>query len=63
MGSTVEKKWYTVRVMSGHENKVKAAIESELELEGIAEKVEEVVVPAERLIEMKDGKKKEKIRI
>ena len=63
MESSVEKKWYTVRVMSGHENKVKAAIESELDLEGITDKVEEVVVPAEHLIEMKDGKKKEKVRI
>ena len=53
----MEAKWYTVRVLSGHEKKIKTAIESEVELAGIAEKVLEVVVPAERIIEMKDGKK------
>jgi transcriptional antiterminator NusG len=59
----VEKKWYTVRVLSGYEKKVKATIENEVELAGISDKVEEVLIPAERLIEMKDGKKKEKERI
>ena len=56
-------KWYTVRVLSGHEKKIKATIENEIELNGIADKVAEVVIPAERIIEMKDGKKKEKTRI
>jgi transcriptional antiterminator NusG len=59
----VDKKWYTVRVMSGQENKVKQTIESELEIAGLGKFVEEIVVPSERIIEMKDGKKKEKNRI
>lgn len=59
----MDTKWYTVRVLSGHEKKIKAAIENDIELAGITDKVAEVVIPAEQIIEMKDGKKKERTRI
>jgi transcriptional antiterminator NusG len=52
--------WYSIRVLSGYEKKVKATILNEVELAGIEDKVEEVVIPSERIVEMKDGKKKEK---
>lgn len=55
--------WYTVRVLSGYEKKIKATIESDVEIAGLSDLLAEVVIPAERIIEMKDGKKKEKVRI
>jgi transcriptional antiterminator NusG len=59
----VDMNWYSIRVLSGYEKKVKATILNEVELAGIEDKVEEVVIPSERIVEMKDGKKKEKERI
>lgn len=55
--------WYTVRVLSGYEKKIKATIENDVEIAGLNDSLAEVVIPAERIIEMKDGKKKEKVRI
>jgi len=58
----VEKKWYVVRTYSGHENKVKAYIENEVAQAGLGEMVGSVVVPSEKVFEVKDGKKKSKTR-
>jgi transcriptional antiterminator NusG len=58
----VEKKWYVVRTYSGHENKVKAYIENEVAQAGLGEMVGAVVVPSEKVFEVKDGKKKSKTR-
>ena len=57
-----EKKWYVVRTYSGHENKVKAYIENEIAQAGLGEKVTSVIVPSEKVFEVKDGKKKSKTR-
>ena len=58
----MEKKWYVVRTYSGHENKVKAYIENEIAQAGLQEMVTSVVVPSEKVFEVKDGKKKSKTR-
>lgn len=58
----MEKKWYVVRTYSGHENKVKAYIENEIAQAGLQEMVASVVVPSEKVFEVKDGKKKSKTR-
>ena len=58
----LEKKWYVVRTYSGHENKVKAYIENEVAQAGLGEKVTSVIVPSEKVFEVKDGKKKSKTR-
>jgi transcriptional antiterminator NusG len=58
----VEKKWYVVRTYSGHENKVKAYIENEIAQAGLGERVGSVIVPSEKVFEVKDGKKKSKTR-
>jgi transcriptional antiterminator NusG len=58
----VEKKWYVVRTYSGHENKVRAYIENEVAQAGLGEHVGSVIVPSEKVFEMKDGKKKSKTR-
>jgi transcriptional antiterminator NusG len=58
----VEKKWYVVRTYSGHENKVKAYIENEVAQAALGERIGSVIVPSEKVFEMKDGKKKSKTR-
>ncbi len=55
-----EKKWFALRVYSGKEAKVKAHIENEIKLQGIEDKVGNIVIPSENIIEMKDGKKRVK---
>lgn len=57
-----EKKWYVVRTYSGHENKVKAYLESEVARAGLQEKISNVLVPSEKVFEVKDGKKKSKTK-
>lgn len=54
-------KWYVVRTFSGHENKVKTLIESELrDSDELRARIFEVLVPTEKVFEVKDGKKKTK---
>ena len=59
----MEKKWYTLRIYSGQEAKVKAHIESEIALKNIEDKVGEIIVPSENVVEMRDGKKRVKNRV
>jgi len=51
-------KWYALRTYTGHETKVKAYIEDEMKRRGLAEKVPEVVIPTEKVYEVRDGKKR-----
>jgi transcriptional antiterminator NusG len=54
-------KWYVVRTFSGHESKVKTLLDTEIaENEQLRAKVKEVLVPIEKVFEVKDGKKKSK---
>jgi len=56
-------KWYVVRTFSGHENKVKSLIETELrDNEELKARIVEVLVPMEKVFEVKDGKKKTKTK-
>jgi transcriptional antiterminator NusG len=56
-------KWYVVRTFSGHENKVKSIIDLELEeREDLRARIPEVLVPVEKVFEVKDGKKRTKVR-
>jgi len=50
-------KWYVVHTYSGHENKVCAYIENAKDGVGIGDKIGQVVVPTEEVVEMKDGRK------
>jgi transcriptional antiterminator NusG len=50
-------RWYVVHTYSGHENKVCAYIDSAKGNEGLDEKINQVVVPTEEVVEMKDGRK------
>jgi transcription termination/antitermination protein NusG len=57
------KKWYVVRAIGGQENKVKSYIETEISRLGLSDYVEQVLVPTEKVIQIRNGKKisKEKI--
>ena len=55
-------KWYALRSYSGHENKVKAYLESEIRRQALEERITMVVVPVEKVYEMRDGKKRTKTR-
>ncbi len=57
------KKWYTLRIYSGQEAKVKAHINSEVAFKDIENKIGRIIVPSENVVEMRDGKKKVKNRV
>ena len=59
---TDEKKWYVVRAVSGQENKIKSYIESDIARLGLSDFVEEVLVPTEKVIQIRNGKKVNKER-
>ncbi|WP_396159161.1 transcription termination/antitermination protein NusG [Flavobacterium sp.] len=51
------KKWYVVRAVSGQENKVKAYIETEINRLGMSDYISQVLVPTEKVVTVRDGKK------
>lgn len=63
MADSNVKKWYVVRAVSGQENKVKTYIESEISRLGLEDYVEEVLVPTEKVIQIRNGKKINKERV
>lgn len=48
-------KWYVVQVLSTHEKKVKKALEEHLELKGMTDQVEQILLPTENVSEVKKG--------
>lgn len=55
-------KWYAVRIISGHEKKVKTYLDSEIKYENMQEKIKNVIIPEEKVFEVKGGKKKVKLK-
>src|SRR5881275_1048384 len=51
--------WFVVHVLSGQENKVKENIEKRVKTEEMGDVIFEVLVPTERVSEIKRGKKSE----
>ena len=56
------KKWYVIHTQTGFEDKVKANLESRLEGSVFKEVVSQVLIPTERVSEIKDGKKRISLR-
>lgn len=54
--------WYAVRIVSGHENKVKLYIDNQIKEEGLEHKIRNVMIPLEKVFEVKNGKKKIKYK-
>ncbi len=52
-------KWYVVHTYSGYENKVASNIEKIVESRGFHDRIQEVKVPTETVIEIKDNKERE----
>lgn len=48
-------KWYVVQVLSTHEKKVKKALEEHLELKGMKDQIEQILIPTENVSEVKKG--------
>ena len=57
------KKWYVVRAIGGQENKVKTYIENEVARLGLDDYVDQVLVPTEKVIQIRNGKKINKERV
>lgn len=57
------KKWYVVRSVSGQENKIKNYIESEVARLNLQDFIEQVLVPTEKVIQIRNGKKISKERV
>lgn len=52
-----ERKWYSLRVISGKERKLKERIELEVKRSGWSEVVSQVIVPTEKVYKIRNGKK------
>jgi transcriptional antiterminator NusG len=50
--------WYVVRVVSGQEKKIKTYLESEIDREKLQDFIPQVLIPSEKVYEMRNGKKR-----
>ena len=50
--------WYVLQAFSGYENKVKLTLEDRIKRSGLQDSFEEILVPTEEVLEIKEGKKK-----
>ena len=56
--------WYSLRVMSGKEEKIKSSIFRELEYEpDIAKNIDDILIPTENVVDIKNGKKRVKKKV
>jgi len=58
MVNALEKEWYVIHTYSGYENKVKNSLEERFAHAGVPEKLGDVVIPTEEVVEIRQGKKK-----
>jgi len=56
------KKWYVVRAISGSEKKVKHYLENEINRLGLKDYVSQVLIPTEKIYQIRNGKKVSKER-
>jgi len=61
--TSTNKRWYVVRAVSGQENKIKSYIENEISRLGLNDFVDQVLVPTEKVIQIRNGKKINKERV
>ena len=58
----MDKQWYVGNTYSGHENNVKEKLEMRAESMDMQDYIFRVVIPEEKVVEVKDGVQKEKIK-
>jgi len=63
MAEGIEKKWYVVRAVSGQEQKIKGYIETEVNRLGFGDYLDEVLVPMEKVVQIRNGKKLSKEKV
>lgn len=51
-------KWYVIRAVSGQEKKVKSYLENEITRQGLGDHVPQILIPSEKIYEMRNGKKR-----
>ncbi|MDG1329281.1 MAG: transcription termination/antitermination protein NusG [Flavobacteriaceae bacterium] len=57
------KKWYVIRSVSGKENKIKEYIESEIVRLNLQDFIQQILVPTEKVVQIRNGKKINKERV
>jgi transcriptional antiterminator NusG len=57
-GEPSNKKWYVVKVASGQEDSIKARLERKIKVESLEQYVAQIVIPVERITEIKKTTKK-----
>ncbi|MBL7976627.1 MAG: transcription termination/antitermination factor NusG [Candidatus Kapabacteria bacterium] len=55
-------KWYTLRTYTGHETKVKSAIEMEVKRQNQEDKIVSIVIPQETVFEVRNGKRRQRVK-
>jgi len=60
--SDIQKRWYVVRAVSGKEKKVKEYLDLEVSRMKLNDYVEQVLIPTEKIFQMRNGKKISKER-
>ena len=58
----MKKEWYVVNTVSGYEYKVKEKLENMINSMELHDNIYRVVVPEQKIVEVKDGVKKEKVK-
>lgn len=53
-----ELNWYVIRVISGQEKKIKTYLENEISRQELGEFIPQVLIPSEKVYEMRNGKKR-----
>ena len=63
MAEVATKNWYVIRAVSGQEAKIKDYVMTEITRLGHADQVEDILVPMEKVVQIRNGKKinKEKV--
>jgi transcriptional antiterminator NusG len=51
------KHWYVVKVQSGREESIKEAIERRVKIEGLEDQFGQIIIPVEKVAEMRNGKR------
>jgi transcriptional antiterminator NusG len=51
------KKWFIIHTYSGFENKVKESLQTRAEAFGFADKIGQILIPTEEVVELRNGKK------
>ena len=57
MVEVAEKKWYVIRVVTGQEVKIKDYILTEVSRVSLDKQIEEMLVPTEKVVQIRKGKK------